>query len=85
MGPRGQGDEDELSGFSSLVASIPTWPRKLVRSRMGAIDSRKRVVKVWNSRPVANHRKRVIKRKNSHTAAISKLVTSAGQSLLGGP
>ena len=31
VGPRGQGDEDELSGFAGLVASIPTWPQQMVR------------------------------------------------------
>ncbi len=59
--PRGQGDKDEPSGFASLAASIPTWTQQLVIKKARdvrihiwvQIDSRKRVVKVLNSHPVA--------------------------------
>ena len=51
---------------------------------MGAIDSRKRVVKVLKFTSCCKSQERSHKKcENSHTAAISKLVTSAGQSLLG--
>ena len=31
----------ELSGFSSLAASVPTWPQQMVRSHMDAIATGK--------------------------------------------